>query len=377
MIGGDLRVRDLHMEKLTLPGDQSIFPIKQADQTRISMATAILLLVKVAICTDAFLISDHFRSGILSYLCTLIVIFALTQASFHIYVRTWSFGHAYTYSDIWAETIGPSTSWVPDIAIILSYLAVCALGAWEIQRYTSDILAVIWAGAPELLSNPWLLEYVLSLIVLIPCFTARRISQLVAISLIGVVALLIGIFALFVHFFRVKLAAPDRIAPELPLITSAFSLWSKIIQSLNIAFFSHPFVATIARDMERPTRTRTVALPYIANSLCAVVTFAVPLVGYLSGVECPLDDMIFLYLDPTAPEVTIGKIALLVVSLMSSAFFTWDLARMMSNIIVPGSDESRYTVSLAGLGIMCAYIAINMLSDLPRRLFFALGNVGF
>jgi hypothetical protein len=364
------------MEKLTLPGDQSIFPVKQADQTRISMPTAILLLVKATICTDAFLISDHFRSGILCYFCLLLGVFALTQASFHLYIRTWSFGHAYTYSDIWAETVSASTAWIPGIIIILSYMAVCTLGAWEIQRYTSDILTVLWPDAPEVLLSPWLLEYVLSLIVLIPCFAARKISHLVSVSAIGCVALLVSILALFIHFFRSRLSNPDRVAPELPLFPSDFGISLDLFRSINTAFFSHPFVSSIARDMERPTRTRTVALPYIANAICAVVTFAVPLVGYLSGANCPLDDMIFLYFDASAPEVTIGKIALLILSLMSSAFFTWELARRIANLIVPGSDESRYTVLLAGFGIMCTYIALNMLTGLPRELFFALGNIG-
>jgi hypothetical protein len=82
-------------------------------------------------------------------------------------------------------------------------------------------------------------------------------------------------------------------------------------------------------------------------------------------------------LDPQAPEVTIGKIAVLIVSLMSSAFFTWHLARIIANLVVRGGELSRFTVVIAGTGIMCTYIAINMLGEVTRTVIFTLGNIGF
>jgi hypothetical protein len=196
-------------------------------------------------------------------------------------------------------------------------------------------------------------------------------------SLIGNSALLIGAVALFIHFFRSRLPDPNHISPELPLITTDVSQWALLVQHYNTAFFSHPFVADVAHEMERPTRSRTVALPCIANTLCALVTFVIPLVGYLSGTECPLADLIFLYFDPLAPEVVIGKVAVLTVSLMSSAVFGWELARQVSNMVVPGSDDNKYTVSLAGLAVICAYVAIHMVDGKPRIAIFSIGNIGF
>jgi hypothetical protein len=121
------------------------------------MPSAVLFLVKVTICTDSFLFSANLQCVLLSYLLTLVNVVVLTQASFHSYVRTWSFGHAYTYSDICAETISASTSWIPDVLIILSYMTICTLDAWEIQRYTSALIRVLWPNAPEILSSPWVL----------------------------------------------------------------------------------------------------------------------------------------------------------------------------------------------------------------------------
>jgi hypothetical protein len=61
---------------------------------------------------------------------------------------------------------------------------------------------------------------------------------------------------------------------------------------------------------------------YLSNAICAVITFVVALVGALSGTDWPANDLILLYFDPHAPEVTIGKFAVLIASLMSSVFFT-------------------------------------------------------
>jgi hypothetical protein len=361
------------MEKLSLPGDQPLFPGKQSEHVRISMVTAVVLLVKATICTDSFLITQQFHSGILSSAIICLIVFILSQASFHVFVRTWSFGHAYTYHDIWAQTVNAATAWIPDVIIILSYMTICALGAWEIQRYTSDIITVLWPAAPDLLFSPWFLEYLLSLFVVVPCFLASSISQLRSLSIVGCAALVIATVTLFVHFFRARLYR----RASLPVITGDFDLWLASFQSFNSAFFAHPFVAAIVRDMDHPTRTRTVGVTYLSNVICAVVTFVVALVGALSGTDCPANDLIFLYFDPHAPEVTIGKFAVLIVSLMSSAFFTWHLARIIANFAVKGGEYSKFTVVMAGSGVMCTYIAINMLGDVPRYIIFALGNIGF
>jgi hypothetical protein len=373
MLGGDLRVRDLHMVKLSLPGDQSLFPGKQTEQSRISLFTAVILLIKATICTDSFLISAQFHSGILSSAVVCVVVFVLSQASFHVFVRTWSFGHAYTYHNIWAQTLNDSTGWIPDLIVIFSYMTICALGAWEIQRYTSDIIAVLWPSAPDLLFSPWFLEYLLSVFVVVPCFLAATISQLRSLSIVGCAALLVAMVCLFVHFFRERW----DIREELPVVTGSFDKWLDSFQSFNSAFFAHPFVAAIVRDMDRPTRTRTVGVTYLSNVICAIVTFMVALIGAMSGTDCPANDMIFIFLNPQAPEVTIGKFAVLIVSLMSSAFFTWHLARIIANLVVKGGEFSTFTVVMSGTGVMCAYTAINMLGELPRYIIFALGNIGF
>jgi hypothetical protein len=373
MLGGDLRVRDLHMEKLALPGDQSLFPGKQSEQSRISMFTAVCLLMKATICTDGFLITSQLGVGLLASAATCLAVFLLSQASFHLFVRTWSFGHAYTYHDIWAQTFNASTGWVPDLIVILSYMTICALGAWEIQRYTSDILSVLWPGAPDLLLSPWFLEYLLSLFVVVPCFLAGHISQLRSLSFVGLAALIVATVALFIHFFRARVETPD----SLPVLSKDLNEWIACFQSFNSVFFAHPFVAAIVRDMDRPTRIRTVGVTYLSNVICAVVTFAIALVGFLCNTKCPPYDLIFIFLDPQAPEVTIGKVAVLVVSLMSSAFFTWHLARIIANLVVRGGEFSKFTVVMSGTGVMCTYIAINMLGDVPRNVIFVLGNIGF
>jgi hypothetical protein len=96
----------------------------------------------------------------------------------------------------------------------------------------------------------------------------------------------------------------------------------------------------------------------------------------MSGADCPFDELVFLYLDPTAPAVTVGKMSIMLVSLSTAAFFTWELARRIASLVVPGSDDSRYAVSLAGIGIVCGYVAINMLGEVAMHVVFSLGNVG-
>jgi hypothetical protein len=87
--------------------------------------------------------------------------------------------------------------------------------------------------------------------------------------------------------------------------------------------------------------------------------------------------MIFLYFDPLAPEVVLGKLAVLIVSVMSTTLFTWELSRRISNRFVPGSEDNRYAVALAAAGIICSYIALNMLGDAAKYVISTLGQVGY
>jgi hypothetical protein len=273
MLGGDLRVRDLHMERLALPGGQSLFPSKTSDPSRMSMLAAVLLVMKVQICTDSFLIPAQFQVGLLPSLFLCLSLFALSQVSFHIYVRTWTFGHAYTYPDIWAQTINPSTRWIPDILIILGYMTQCSTGAWEIQRYGGDLITTLIPTAPDWVSSSWFLEYGFSVIVMIPCFFVRAFSQLLPVAIIGFSALVIAAISLFIHVLRVRFPGEEHIVPELVMASTDLTLWIVSFECFNGAFFFHPFRASIVHDMERPTRTRTITLPFISNTICAIVTF--------------------------------------------------------------------------------------------------------
>jgi hypothetical protein len=40
-------------------------------------------------------------------------------------------------------------------------------------------------------------------------------------------------------------------------------------------------------------------------------------------------------------------------------------------------EESKFTVVMSEMGVMCSYVAINMLGEMPKYVVIALGNIGF
>jgi hypothetical protein len=378
MKGGDPTIAELKTRTLSMPGNSDVFPPSFGTAKIISLGTATMLIFKAAAAEDAYCMVYSYTCGFIIALVAMILMFLLTQASHHLFVRTWCFGDAYTYQEIWRSTFGPTFSWFPTFCIIVAYLNASVTGFWEVQSFISHFVNNTFPNAPELISDPWLLQYVMLIIFCLPCFFVDRISWFGWSAWLGFISTIVATACLGVHAFRLhfdgKRLIPDH---EIPLATWEFYLDYGILSSFNVAFFAHPFVAPIAKEMERPTRNRILATTWIANLLWCVCLYLIPAFGYLA-VEPPDDgENIYHSLDPTAKEVIIGEAAVIVNMVCSSLVFTFFLAKTIIELIMPIAVNRGIPVGVAAIGASALSICVNFWGDFGAELFLGIGEVAF
>jgi hypothetical protein len=335
-----------------------------------------MLLVKAALCTDGFLIATSFQCGMILSALTCLVMLLLTQASFYLFFRTWQFCANATYSDIWRITWGPTFSWVPTVFIVLAYLTVCETGVRELRAYSKGILAPL--GVSGIWLNRWLWSYVGYLPCLIPCFLFPRLSSFAWISWLAFFVTAVALVALLVHLFRTRFVDGQyAFAADVPLVEVTFRNIIESMSGFNIAFFAYPFVFDIGLEMQRPTKNRILRLTWFANILTCLFVYGVPAVGYLLFSSVEPEDNIFLYLDAAAPEVLVGKIAVMIQSMTSTAFFTYYIARVVVLELCGTYKHSAVTYGCVGIVAVAVSVMINCAGAAASTSFYAIGGVCF
>jgi amino acid permease len=154
----------------------------------------------------------------------------------------------------------------------------------------------------------------------------------------------------------------------------------KIMQSFGnfkTAFFAHPFVAPIVAEMEKPTRNRTLKLTWAVNITCAIITYSVGLLSYLFFTGIEPDDNIWYSLDPYAVEVIVGKFAILVVSLCSTAFFVWFCSQQIAAFIHPLAQNCHVAIGVIATAMTFVYISLNLIGDFMMSLMYEIGSIAF
>jgi hypothetical protein len=313
-----------------------------------------------------------FQCGMLMSLLTCLVMLFLTQASFYLFFRTWRFCASATYSDIWRITWGPRFAWVPTVFLLCAYLTVCQTGVWELRVYSQGILAPFHVS--DIWQNRWLWSYVGYLPCLIPCFVFPRLSSFAWISWLALVTIVVTLVALLVQLFRTRFVGGHyAFAADVPLVSATFRNIVESMSSFNVAFFAFPFVFDIGLEMERPTKSRILRVTWFANVITCVFVFCVPAVGYLLFSNVEPEDNIFLYLDALAPEVLVGKIAVLIQSMASTAFFTYYISRVLVLSFCGSYKHSAVTYGCAG--IVTAAVSV-MIDSAAGALSGSLSTIG-
>jgi hypothetical protein len=378
MRGGDPTLAELKTQTLGGSGDADIFPPSTSTGRRISFITAAMIIFKAACAEDAYCMITSYDCGFIIALVAMLLMLALTQASHHVFVRTWSFGEAYSYQEIWKVTFGKKGGWVPALCIVIAYLICNVTGYWEIQSFVTYFVETVWPDAPEILTNRWLLQYGFLIVFVVPCIVVERISSYGWAAWLGFLATVVAVCCLAIYTFRTQFEGGVYLAADqIPLTYWDFSMDYNVLSSFNIAFFAHPMVAPVAREMERPTRSRVLAATWVANVLCGICVFLIPTFGYMSMAPIEDGENVFHYLDPVAPEAIVGAGAVIVNMICSNALFTFFMAKSVAGQILPGAENQGVPVAVAAFATSALALCVNSLGDTLLDWFYGVGSVAF
>jgi hypothetical protein len=378
MIGGSCRLSDLRIAALATDNRKHVFPADTAVTGRYSFATAWAIVCKAAIATDAFVIIHGVNAGLITAAISCVFIMLMTEASFYVFVRSWSFGDAYSYEEMWQLLFGPRFVIVPVLLNVMAYVMCTVAGFWEFSVYPPEIIYALWPDAPAIFENTWFLSYATAVIIMIPFLCTTRMGGFAFPAWLSVFALLVSMVCLMIHFVRTYSERSATISSQVVYFSSEFdSIW-EIIDDLSLAFFAHPFISPVAREMVNPTRTRIFLMTWWMNGASAIVSCFVPMIGYLFFTGIPDEENIFSYLNPVAPEVLIGKIAVWIISVCSTMLYTFFVSQTIVQAIAGRSSGSfRLSNLMTGLAVCLFSVCMNLFDDVWNLALYQLGSIAF
>jgi hypothetical protein len=250
-------------------------------------------------------------------------------------------------------------------------------GFWEASSYIPDIVQTIWPDANELLTNRWLLQYLFGFLFLIPCLITTRMSWFAPFAWLSMFGLLLAIGCMLSFLVRSHLHERVIQISEAVYFNWDLGFLKQCLGELTTGLFAHPFLASIVLDMSSPTLKQTVAVTWWSNVICAIFTYSVPAIGYLYAVHPELEDDIFYYLKPQASEVILGKITILLVSLISTLLYTSFLAKTLAGWLLRPEDRRKVPIYVSGVALTFLGICINLMGDAWLLLIYAMGTISF
>jgi hypothetical protein len=356
MIGQQIVLKTFLAEQKWRRTEDLMFPLVQGVHLN-SFLTSVILVSKAQISTDPFIGAEVFKAGLIESLILGLAIMLFTQLSLYLFSRCWEFARAYSYREVWAVTFGSTYAWLPSVFLVVLYWTYNFTASWEVVAYPQCFLPALWPGCPAFLLDQWVLLWLVSVVLVLPCSFVRRFSQLSGLAYVSFFALLVGLICLILHF--VRRASNIGFDPDNQLVyfNNDVEMLLACAQNFNVCFFLHPFMAIILKDMESPSTSRCMNVAWAANLLCFVLNSVGGVFGYLLfDPDLPGFENVFPQLPLQDPEVIIGVIASYLVSALSLTYFALYNAHVVCNLVLGKQSENRVCLFTAALCQVTAYI---------------------
>ena len=369
MIGGDVIIHEVKMKAANR--HSSIILYHQDKQSKqLSFFSIYMLLCKAGIATDPFLVGEVFLSGTWTTLLYGILLVLITQLSFYLFVKSWIYGRAYSYDQVWKEVFGPTFSWVVMLLVIITYLSFVIWYQYELYYYVVYFCEGLWENVPSILTNQYFVSYVLTFVFIVPTLFVKKLSGFTVISIISNFCHIVAFLCLIIYFFRYDHMDP---VSSFPISNDPATNFNSI-GVLHAALFFHPVLAELVKDLENPTENRIMKLTWATTITSFVMHFFGGFFAYL--VEPNNDgDVIFYYLDPHAPEVIIGQVATYIISIFSNIFYSHYLSRRIAELILPNSSEDIISCFMSGVTSILLAISLNFLSEIVTTVFDLIASI--
>jgi hypothetical protein len=347
MIGGEIVIQDYLPQQKWRRSEDRMFPVTSTNP--IGLATAILLVVKSQLATDPFFFTEGFSAGVLESLLLGIVLLCCTQFSMFLFSRSWQYGRAYSYSEVWATTFGPRLAWLPTVILILLYVCFNMDACWEVNENTIFLITEYWPDYPEIFDNPWLLEMICTLVFVLPAGLVGRFVDLLPLAVLGIFGVVLGVICLALTLVReIDTYGFD---PEHQMVLFGQDLGAAMncAQAYIVVFFFHPFLTLIFRDLQDASISRCLKTCWLSNTVTFVLMYLGGLMSYLLFREGEdLENNVFEWLNLRQPEVALGLAASDLAAACTLAYFCAYISRLIITLVL-GRDTTNRICTFIGV----------------------------
>jgi hypothetical protein len=377
MIGGNPQLSDLRFH-VVLQGQDG--PVSSGLASS-SLALSISLLIKAGLGTDPFVLVETLKTGVIQCLIIAVFMLFLTYGSFELLLHCWHPGEATSYDVLWSQLIHAGTRWVPLLLISLGYIAGLCFCFWDIIDCVPTVLAWLWPDAPEYLADPWFLQYVFGVVVVLPSIASRGFRGFAWVAWVSNFFELLALSAALVYFFRHMFQNGKYVAaPDVILFQPDFESIYGGLRDFNICFYIHPVVPLIAQEMAKGTKSRVKKMTWWSLIFVGIFSYLTPLLSYLFFVDEEMVSCFFIYLEPAgSPEVIIGTISVIIVATCSNMYFAFMSSQAILAIWDIGVEEKRMTGLRVFGSLVSVLVAIclNFAGDLAFLVFYELSSFAY
>ena len=371
MIGGDVIIKDMKLSSGMNVKDATLYHRANAQYKQYSFFEILNLLIAVSLNVNPFIDKRIFHVGIIHALIYSIVLVILSMLSYYVFIRSWIYRRAYSYSQIWAELFGPSFSWVAITCVAVSYIMLDARYMNQIYEDFTVFVFDMWPNAPSILSSRWLVSYIFALIFLLPTLFVKKEACFSPVMIASNVFLVIAIICLIVHYFE---RISDNVDHDFILFSDNYNDNIISIGLISQALFVGPILAVVVKEIERPTKNRVIQLTATTTIVTGIITYVGNLVGFL--INPALSSLnIFSEIGSDYIEVIIGRIANFIVATIACIFTTHFTATRISEIVLIRSSEKKVPMLIAGLTVIFFITGINFLSNQVTRILEIISGV--
>jgi amino acid permease len=312
--------------------------------------------------------------GVIPAVGLLAFVALLSAYCFSLIGRVCSYTGATSYKDAWAKSVGQKSSWIPNLASLLTTMQ--ALIAYSIVL--SSTIPQLAATVGVTLSRTQALFSVTSFI-LLPLCLMKSLSALAPFSLVGLGGLVYTATAMLIRFFdgsyatggiffqQIEAINRPQFGTSVNILTPAvFILASRI----STACMAHYQSAKLFRELKRPTIPRFQRMVAISYGIVFIMYALISSVGFLTFGEGSSNFIINNY--STKDTLISGSRLAIFLSLLFSYPLTFvGLRDSMMDAIWPKGKTDNKSVNICTLALL-AFVTLvaYFVSDIGALLSF-------
>lgn len=357
MIGGDLLFEDYKYNINDINYHALIYHDKQTNP--ISVFSSVMVLLNCGISNDPFFLSYSFQTGVIQALVLCAAALILTQVSFHIFIKTWSYNSDNSYVSIWSDVFGKKLVILPRLLLLVAFISLSSVATNDFLTEYDDFIKYLDPKTSTVFSSKYFSKFVLTFCYVFPSLFHDRFSTMKYASYVGNFLLMMCLVAqiwLFVHSYKTNGFDPQK---EIVYWSKDISQTIACFDLFNIVFFVAPFVSMVSKDVRNVTRSKILKITWITSLSSMVINLAGGYLGYLTYFSNTVDDLVF-YSDSNQnhPAVIMGKFCCLIKTILSNNMFIYITAIALSDLIFPYSESHKAARVTSGMVIWLLTIFI-------------------